>query len=1294
MRLLELRLNNLNSLKGHWQINFADDAFLNEGIFAITGPTGAGKTTILDAICLALYGRTPRLKDINGSTNDIMTRGTGECSAEVVIDIDGKQYCCSWYQHRAYKRADGKLAAIKHEITDVKAQKVLEDAKSKTGAFIQNLIGMDFDQFTRSIMLAQGSFAAFLNSNIADRAAILEKITGTAIYAKISAQVFDKCRSEKQALTILESKIGQLRVLSLDDEQKLQSTLKELTERHHNAKQNLAAITEKINWLDELDRLEIKLNDYQTELDAAKRQKQAFYPDSLRLDAANRALEIDSHYRELLQSREQLLGLQQNFHDISAQLPVLNAKLESAIQDTNNAQEVEQAFSHQLNQLRSVIANVRQLDQKIRHLSAVIRDDEARRQALHLRAEQLQSETYHQQHNENNARQQLTALMADMKNACPEAEIHSDRIRVGDQSAQLAELSQDYLAKLQDRANLQAGMERLTQQLNTIAFNKSEIAQAAGKKQQRLLDLNAKLAKFTNDQSLDALQQEQQDIDQVLIQCGLIDDKWQQLCEQNAQLNRVFEQMDKLNYDAQSISGDIQDIEAAVQAKTLQKKDKQAQLYLHQKIAKLEDYISELEDGHPCPLCGATEHPYVSQKDGHPLLNTSDTPPKHQNLDSEIAQIEQQLENSQAQLSQLTISKAAMLARLDEQQQQVPLCHQKMMRLSVDVQDLVKAINTSPFANLAGKPISTLQNTCDQCHDNFQNVFQNGQAKAIDNAILDEVFALTQNLRSKLDQQKSDAITAKNAIIDLTSAIDTANQDLSHDTAQLERLNHDEQGLVNACNLQQQAFDSSNQQARSVLQKLFKQSQSLSKTAEKYDAHDVAKALQVFTAADKLTQHEIERALLASHHLQQQLTDLQASASANSDREQQLKQSLASLQVSIAAKHDQLNEEKEKLAQLTKSMAASQDSLAKLSHQREQIFGNNDPDLELESLQVALDDAKFNLNQSQSFRDRLGQQISAQTEQQTVMTRNINLAKSTLSQLDSSFKNALIEAKFADEAAFLAAMLPRSDRQQLHEQKLATEQRYQTAASLLSSTQALFQSTKAQQLTMASRPDLVHQAQDIQNNIDAWLHDMGAIKQQLVNNDQQKAAQAENLQQIQAQKNALQVWQQLNDLIGSADGKKYRTFAQSLTFEVMINHANQQLQKMSDRYLLVHNADEPLELNVIDNYQGGEIRSTKNLSGGEGFIISLALALGLSQMASQNIRVDSLFLDEGFGTLDEASLDVALDTLTGLQQEGKLIGIISHIPALKARIMTQIKIQKRSGGTSELSGHGCQKLAS
>jgi len=138
----------------------------------------------------------------------------------------------------------------------------------------------------------------------------------------------------------------------------------------------------------------------------------------------------------------------------------------------------------------------------------------------------------------------------------------------------------------------------------------------------------------------------------------------------------------------------------------------------------------------------------------------------------------------------------------------------------------------------------------------------------------------------------------------------------------------------------------------------------------------------------------------------------------------------------------------------------------------------------------------------------------------------------------------------------------------------------------------------------------------------------------------------------------------------------------------MVSHANRQLEKMTDRYLLIRDERQPLELNVVDSYQAGEIRSTKNLSGGESFIVSLRLALGLSKMASQRVRVDSLNLDEGFGNLDKE----ALETLSVLQQDGKLIEIISHVSALKERISTQISITPISGGRSSLSGPGCTKV--
>ena len=235
----------------------------------------------------------------------------------------------------------------------------------------------------------------------------------------------------------------------------------------------------------------------------------------------------------------------------------------------------------------------------------------------------------------------------------------------------------------------------------------------------------------------------------------------------------------------------------------------------------------------------------------------------------------------------------------------------------------------------------------------------------------------------------------------------------------------------------------------------------------------------------------------------------------------------------------------------------------------------------------------------------------------------------------------------------------------------------------------LLETERQKQLTEEPLEELKNTLADLITNQKALQQEIGGIRQKLKDNETLKQQQQERAQAIDAQKRECSRWDLLHELIGSADGKKYRNFAQGLTFELMIGHANRQLQKMTDRYLLLRDRDLPLELNVIDNYQAGEIRSTKNLSGGESFIVSLSLALGLSHMASKNVRVDSLFLDEGFGTLDEEALDTALETLACLQQDGKLIGVISHVAALKERISTQIQVTPLTGGRSVLTGPGC-----
>ena len=161
-------------------------------------------------------------------------------------------------------------------------------------------------------------------------------------------------------------------------------------------------------------------------------------------------------------------------------------------------------------------------------------------------------------------------------------------------------------------------------------------------------------------------------------------------------------------------------------------------------------------------------------------------------------------------------------------------------------------------------------------------------------------------------------------------------------------------------------------------------------------------------------------------------------------------------------------------------------------------------------------------------------------------------------------------------------------------------------------------------------------------------------------------------------------WQQVDTLIGSSDGSRFSRFAQSLTLKRLVDLANGHLQQLTDRYSIQCAPDRQLEIEVIDRYQANAVRSMQSLSGGEGFLASLALALGLAELAGSRGHIESLFIDEGFGTLDGNSLEIAIRALERLQAQNKTIGIISHTDLLKERIHCQIQVTRGQGGVSTL----------
>lgn len=380
-----------------------------------------------------------------------------------------------------------------------------------------------------------------------------------------------------------------------------------------------------------------------------------------------------------------------------------------------------------------------------------------------------------------------------------------------------------------------------------------------------------------------------------------------------------------------------------------------------------------------------------------------------------------------------------------------------------------------------------------------------------------------------------------------------------------------------------------------------------------------------------------------------------------------------------------LAEKLERLGFLKKELAAE-------SNERKALYGDKNPGDEERRLNKAISDAEGSEKQIRERHNELQQKWNTAKSHVESLKKRIEQREPELRRFEIEFSAALEPVEFSNEEQFLAAILPSEARAKLMATAKDLDERQTDLKARQKDRETRLIAEMAREVADKPIEELEIQLKEHEEVLKELRDIIAGLKHKLSENMAAKERIKEKQTAIEAQKKECRRWENLHELIGSADGKKYRNFAQGLTFEIMIGHANRQLQKMTDRYLLARDNAQPLELNVVDNYQAGEIRSTKNLSGGESFIVSLSLALGLSHMASKNVRVDSLFLDEGFGTLDEEALDTALETLASLQQDGKLIGVISHVPALKERISTQIQVTPQTGGRSQISGPGCNKF--
>jgi DNA repair protein SbcC/Rad50 len=1220
MRICQIRFKNLNSLVGEWAIDLTHPAFSSDGIFAITGPTGAGKTTLLDAICLALYGRTPRLGKVTKSSNEVMSRQTGECFAEVTFESQAGRFRCHWSQHRARRKPGGELQTPKHEISDAVSGKIFETKLRGVAEEIDAATGMDFERFTRSMLLAQGDFAAFLQAPPDERAPILEQITGTEIYSRISVRVHEKYAGERKKLDTLQVELAGIALFSEEEAQLLKSILEQKMLREADLEKELGQTNDAISWREGIGLLENDLVFLTKENRDLASQKDAFKPEIHRLERAKQALELSGDHSGLVSLRSAQeadhLGVSQCRHN----LPGVEAVVKQAEEASRLSTEHLAKKRADQNETLVTIRKARELDLLLKEKEAPIA---AARQTVTRMEKDLE---------------EIRLKQAADSRALDTSRNHLDTVQKFLSKNGLDAKLVEALAGIRGRFDaLRDSDERLckkNEELSDCEKQQNETHRLWEKRVATLERLKKELAGIEG-----AFTDRQRFLAEILAGREIPD--WRngllELTGRKTLLEKVAEAVGSRAND-QRLHGEFKIIQAALLteremlARSITEEMQQqsvlerelplleTQLSLLRKIQGFEAARHQLQDGEPCPLCGAKAHPYAE----------GNLPVPDETM-SRLNRVRATLKKSGKTLSDLLVRDAKTLKDLEQTDVRQKECSEKIAAADVFITKGLASLALDLADRDLTERISRAQEEIDTDLKKTSSVVQ--LAEKIEREITIMRGSL-EKMRISLAQSEQDTQAAAHHKESAQQTFERVKRDVSNFAEHRRKVLEESLREVSPYGIDGLSAD--------LLNKVF---QELTDRRDRWQDQQKRKAD---------LEKDVSTLALQTEHRQGEIIKLEIA----------LKEKRGVF--------DTLIHEAEVM-----------------SRDREQLFGKKNPDTEEKRLAAAIAEAEKQLDHAHREMTDAKQEFGTLKRQIDALEKAIEIRSVQLKKIEAAFLTRAAGSGFSGEADYLAACLTEDERAVL-------TQKAETLTAALTGLVARHRDKTNQletalkkRITEKSLETLKLEAVTLQASIKALRQEIGGIQQQLSDNDSRRDKHRNWANEIEMQKRECSRWESLHALIGSADGKKFRNYAQGLTFEIMVGHANRRLRQMTDRYLLVRDETQPLELNVIDNYQAGEIRSTKNLSGGESFIVSLSLALGLSVMASKNVRVDSLFLDEGFGTLDEEALDTALETLGGLQQDGKLIGVISHVPALKERIGTRIQLIPQTGGRSVISGPGC-----
>ncbi len=1109
MRIRKVRICNIHSLAGTHTLDFEAPPFRGAGLFVIAGPTGAGKSTILDAITLALYGRIARH---DGNFTEVVSHGAAEAFAEVIFGMNGQQVMARWEITRKRRGANkGQLNTATRSVAvfdkhtgqwQVIAEKIREADKA-----IERLLGLTYEQFTRTVFLPQGAFTNFLKASARERADILEGLTGTEIYGELSKFCFQLAKEQCAAVESARNRLAELRLLTEEQIADIRARMKELQNeaaRHARTIGKLQQLIDKAceyeDAQNELQRLKREIAEARAAQSEAEKQVASLKE---KLSEARQALETHRAKKAELEQRWE--AMQQMDHQIALQ----QQKVESA---QKRLAENKQAQSD--------------LDKAIALLDAQIGSLEQKRTEKQKWLDE---------------RPWLKVLQPEMK------VIEQDWNRIRELEQQLKDLHEK-------AARVQKGIQQKQANAAQLEDHKATL-ENEGRQLRAALDAMGIPPEKLSDE-LDRLHQQQLDVQQAAHQLETGMTQLKELRETRTKAQNLEAEIAKQKSALETTKKELKQLEAQLPEAEARIREAERRRDLEMLARDLAAHRDKLQEGRPCPLCGATHHP---------ALKHAPAP--------RVDEAEQHLATLKAQKDDLTEKISRRKARLDSLKREIG---EKSKELR-ETQDKITGLEQEIAIRKNELPEPRPESEWPQ----WLEALKKAQAET------QKTAQHLKTLAAQWKQWKASLDEVSEALKEVQRHLQSRSEELSHIQNQIEE----------------------KEKEKTALNK---------RIAEKISKAGVEEALSPALLS------RLKSELAISEKLRKEVQDISEKLAGKRGERDEKRQRLEQLGKAVSNDEKVMEKEKAILEQFIQGRREKFGDSQVVDERKQWEDREEDMRKEEENCQHRLKDLEEQLMELKGRIEEKGNQYSEQQKK----------AEHTGRQLLPNLGEQGDPAKAMEEWEKLKA-----------EAELAR---------------------------------------------DELLKEKGRLEQQLADHRANEQRAGELRAELEALTREAERWQALSHLIGSAEGQKFRTLAQALTLRRLIGHANRQLARLlQGRYRLHTMVDAKsntvnLDLYIVDQFQADTMRPVRSLSGGESFLVSLALALGLAEMAGGKIQVDSLFIDEGFGTLDDKNLDTAMEVLESLRSSGRLVGIISHVKELKERIPVQVLVRPRGGGFSTI----------